>query len=327
MDSYTWTKRARIVRAYLYKYLNREFLTFLFFLALSALFWLLTALNESYEREVEVPIRLVDIPHNVVMTSDSTATIRLTVRDKGYTLATYLLGNRLRTIRSDFQRHCTGNGQGVVPSSELHKLLQQQLYNTTKIVSVKPDRFEFTYNYGQKRRVAVRLNGAVTPERNYYIARLLFQPDSVDIYASKELLDSIKSVATESVNIANLADTLTKQLRLLPIKGVRIEPEGTRLVVCPDVLTEETLEVPVRTVNVPRGKTLRTFPSKVSVTFTVGASLFRTIATDKFRLVADNNEIKDNGNDRSTLQLRSLPQGVRNARLAVRQVDYLIEEQ
>ena len=67
----------RIVRKFLFNQLNREFLTFLFFLALSGTFWLLLTLNETYEREFKIPVKVVNIPKNVVLTSDETDTVRV----------------------------------------------------------------------------------------------------------------------------------------------------------------------------------------------------------------------------------------------------------
>lgn len=57
-------------------------------------------LNETYEKEIEVPVTLVDIPKNVVLTSDTTTDIRVTVRDKGYYLLTYLYSNKIHPIKS-----------------------------------------------------------------------------------------------------------------------------------------------------------------------------------------------------------------------------------
>ena len=51
-----------MVRNFLFSSANREFLTFFFFLVLSTIFWLMTALNETYEREIGVPAYLVNIP-------------------------------------------------------------------------------------------------------------------------------------------------------------------------------------------------------------------------------------------------------------------------
>ena len=77
----------------------------------------------------------------------------------------------------------------------------------------------------------------------------------------------------------------------------------------------------------PLGMVLRTFPSRVTVRFTIGASLFRTVSADQFKVVVDYNELSSNPADMCTLQLRSVPRTVSKARLDVEKVDYLLEQQ
>ena len=72
------------IRDFLFSNMNKQFLTFLFFLILSGIFWLTITLNETYEREINVPVQVVGIPKNVVLTSPATDTIRATIRDKGW---------------------------------------------------------------------------------------------------------------------------------------------------------------------------------------------------------------------------------------------------
>ena len=72
---------------------------------------------------------------------------------------------------------------------------------------------------------------------------------------------------------------------------------------------------------------LRTFPSKVTVRFTIGASLFRTIKPNLFKVVVDYEELAANPSDKCTLQLRSVPRSVSKASLEIDRVDYLLEQQ
>lgn len=315
------------VRDFLFSSINREFLIFLFFFALSGAFWLLMAMNETYEREIVIPVRLVDIPDNVVLSSDTTTYVRLNVRDKGYSLLTYQYGDKLHTIKINFSNYVKKEGVGLVSTAELQKLLYQQLFSSSKIVSIKPYKIEYYFNYGQKQKVPVRLNGTVEPGQSYYFSKLELTPDSVEIYANKSVLDSIKYLLTTRVNIKNVTDTLRQRLYLKRIRGVKLVPDTVLLTVYPDVLTEEKVEVPVTAVNMPEGKVLRTFPGRITVVFTCGASMFRSIHADQFKVIADYNEIVANPSDKCNIYLRIMPHGVRNARLTVSQVDYLIEEQ
>lgn len=317
-----------MVRNFLFSSANREFLTFFFFLVLSTIFWLMTALNETYEREIGVPAYLVNIPKNVVVTSDMEDTVRVTVRDKGFALLAYTYGEGIRPINVNFQSAITRqSGYGVVSSQELMKMINQRFSGSSKIVQVKPDRLDFHYNYGLSRQVSVKMSGHVVPGKSFYLARTRFWPEKVTVYGSKQALDSLRFVKTVPINITNFNDTVLRTVALETIKGVKIVPNTVRIGLYPDILTEENIEVPITAINMPEGKVLRTFPQLVTVNFIVGASMFRSISPEQFAVVVDYNEIIDHPSDKCSIHLRETPQGVRNARLKMTQVDYLIEEQ
>lgn len=322
------TQIINMVRNFLFSSANREFLTFFFFLVLSSIFWLMTALNETYEREVSVPAYLVNVPKNVVITSDMEDTVRVTVRDKGFALLAYIYGEGVRPININFQSFVTRqSGYGVVPSQELMKMINQRFSGASKVVQVKPDRLDFYYNYGQSRQVPVKMAGIVVPGKSFYLARTRFWPETVTVYGSKQTLGSLRYVKTVPINITNFNDTVVKTVALEKINGVKIVPNTVRIGLYPDILTEETIEVPVTAVNMPEGKVLRSFPQRVTVNFIVGASMSRSISSDQFAVVVDYNELIEHPSDKCNIHLRQCPQGVRNARLQMTQVDYLIEEQ
>lgn len=322
------TQIINMVRNFLFSSANREFLTFFFFLVLSTIFWLMTALNETYEREIGVPAYLVNIPKNVVVTSDMEDTVRVTVRDKGFALLAYTYGEGIRPINVNFQSAITRqSGYGVVSSQELMKMINQRFSGSSKIVQVNPDRLDFHYNYGLSRQVSVKMSGHVVPGKSFYLARTRFWPEKVTVYGSKQALDSLRFVKTVPINITNFNDTVLRTVALETIKGVKIVPNTVRIGLYPDILTEENIEVPITAINMPEGKVLRTFPQRVTVNFIVGASMFRSISPEQFAVVVDYNEIIDHPSDKCSIHLRETPQGVRNARLKMTQVDYLIEEQ
>lgn len=180
----------------------------------------------------------------------------------------------------------------MVTTTELSKLVYQEIYSSSKIQSVKPDKIEYYYNYGMHKRMSVRLFGVIVPEASYYLAKVEFTPNVVDVYGSQKVLDSLQCIYTERLSIRNLKDTIVRDLELRSMKGLKCVPSKVRISIYPDVLTEESVEVPITALNMPEGKVLRTFPARVKVSFTVGASLFRTVTPDKFRVVVDYNELQ-----------------------------------
>lgn len=317
-----------IVRNFLFSRLNKEFLIFLFFFALSGIYWLMMTLNETTEREYDIPVQLTGVPRNAVITGDIPDTVHITVRDKGFTLVAYTFSGNLRPITVRFGTYADdATGHGVVPVADVQKQVQAQLYGSSKLLSVKPGNFDFYFTYGASKKVPVVFRGRITTRKSYYLAHTEFLPSTVTVYASKQQLDQLKSVEIEPFNMRNLQDTIHRNVCIKKIRGMKVVPQMVRLAVYPDVLTEEAIEVPVTAINMPPNMVLRTFPSRVAVRFTVGASLFRTIKENQFCVVVDYNELSANSSDKCQLQLRSVPRSVSKARLDIDEVDYLLEQQ
>ena len=93
----------QFIRDFLFSKANREFLIFLFFLALSGVFWLLMTLNETYEKEVTVPVHITDVPTDIMLTSDEVDTVKVTIRDRGIMLLSYIYGEVLQHIDFSFK--------------------------------------------------------------------------------------------------------------------------------------------------------------------------------------------------------------------------------
>ena len=318
----------KVVGNFLFSSLNKEFLIFLFFLLLSGVFWLMMALNETYEEELKVPVRLVGMPRNAVMTDEPADTVKVTVRDKGFTLVTYKYGHWFRPLTFKFATYANEDqGHGAIPAADIIKQVQSQLYGSSKLLSVKPEKLDFYFTYGASKKVPIRFRGKISTSKSYYLAHTEFSPMMVTAYANKKVLDELKYVEIEPFNYRNLQDTIRRNVRLQKIRGVKLVPSTVRLSVYPDVLTEESIEVPVSAVNMPAGMVLRTFPSRVTVRFTIGASQFRMIRPEQFNVVVDYQTLAENPSDKCTLQLRSVPSSVSKAKLELDKVDYLLEQQ
>ena len=314
----------KAVRNFLFSGLNKEFLIFLFFLALSGAFWLLMTLNETMEREFKIPMRLSGVPRNAVITGELPDTVRVTVRDKGFALVTY----DFRPLVFRFSNYADEDeGKGMIPLADVQKQVLSQMYGSSKLLQVKPGKFDFYFTYGTSKKVPVVFRGKITTNKSYYLAHTEFYPSMVTVYANKQQLDKLQTVEIEPFNYRNLQDTIRQAVRIKKIRGVKIVPPTVRLSVYPDVLTEEAIEVPITAINMPPGMVLRTFPSKVTVRFTIGASLFRTIKPNLFKVVVDYEELAANPSDKCTLQLRSVPRSVSKASLEIDRVDYLLEQQ
>lgn len=322
----TWIRVRIRIKDFLLSDKSREFFVFLFFFFIASGFWLLQTLNNDYETEFTVPVRLKGIPNDVVLISEPPSEVTIRVKDKGTVLLNYMLGKSFYPLVLDFQDYKGVNNHVRVVAAEFQKKLQTQLNASTQFLEAKPDTLDYFYSTGEAKRVPVRLKGNISAARQYYLADTFFQPDSVLVYASKEVLPSIQEVFTEPVSVSGLSDTLRKQVPLAFTKGVKTVPSSVQMVLPVDIFTEKTVEVPVEGVHFPPGKVLRTFPSKVQVTFRVGMSRFRQITADHFHLMVSYEELMESESEKYRLRLNHLPEGVSQVRIQPEQVDFLIEQ-
>lgn len=314
------------VKNFLLSEKSREFLIFLFFLIIAGGFWLLQTLNQDYEAEFSIPVRLKDVPNNIILTYEPTSEVRIKVKDKGTVLLNYMLGRSFYPINLSFTNYEGVNNHIKIYASEFEKRIASQLLASSKLLSVKPNVLDYIYSTGKSKRIPVQFQGKVTADRQYYISDTIYHPDSVVVYAPSPILDTITAAYTQRMVIENVSDTTHQQVALMPIIGAKFIPNAVNITFPVDIYTEKTLEVPLRGINFPADKTLRTFPSKVQITFQVGMNNFRKIKASDFIILVSYEELLKSGSDKYTVKLKSIPDGVYQIRIVPEQVDFLIEQ-
>lgn len=314
------------VKSYLSKIWNRQFLTFLFFLLISASFWFFQSINETYEHSFDIPVRLVGVPDNVVVTTEPPSHIRITLKDRGFVLYQYLYTRRLPPIVIKFDDVATASGHVALSTTELLKNTLAALEGSTQLIGNKPESIEFFYNYGQSKRLPVVIQGKISPDSTYTLIAVDVEPRSVLVYASQRILDTLTAAYLEPVRLQNLTDTTTVQQPFIKIPGVKYVPARPKITIITDRMVEKEVEVPIQGVNFPATKRLRTFPSKVKVVFQVGMSQFKKVTPESFVLVVKYEDLLTDNDNRCTLSLKSTPYGVRRPLIAPAEVEYIIED-
>ena len=315
------------IRNFLLSEKSREFLVFLFFVFVSFSFWLLQVLNDDYETELSIPIKMKNVPENVVITSEIPSELRIGVKDRGTVLINYMLGQTFYPVVIDFVEHAYKGNHVLIPFSMLTKRITGQLNQSTKILAVKPDTLEFIYTQGKGKKLPVKLQGTVKAERQYYISDIVYSPDSVTVYAPRHILDTLTTAYTNFVTIEDISDSVRRRLDIMPVKGARFVPAYSDVSVMVDVYAEKTVEVPVLGIGFPKDKILRTFPSKVQVDFQVGLKHFKDVSADDFAVEVDYKDLKNAANEKCRPRLNVLSPYVNHARVNSEEIDFIIEQQ
>ena len=323
---YTYLKLSKKIKDFLLSDKSREFLIFLFFFLIAGGFWLLQTLNNDYEAEFSIPVRMKDLPNNVVLTSEPPSELRVRVKDKGTVLLNYMLGKSFFPFNLGFLDYKGKDNHVKIYASDFEKKILSQLNVSSKILSIKPDTLEYIYSEGKSKLVPVRFQGKVTAGLQYYVSDTICKPDSVLVYAPEGILDTITTAYTQNITLENISDTTRRRIPLTSERGVKFVPASVEMTFPVDIYTEKTVEVPLHGVNFQADKVLRTFPSKVQITFQVGLKRFRSIKASDFIINISYEELLKLGSDKYTVKLKSFPSGINQIRIVPEQVDFLIEQ-
>lgn len=314
-----------IKKWYNYSYV-KDTITFTFFLFVSICFWFLYNLNDDFEVKVYVPVTLTDVPDDVLITTPLPPHVLATISGKGTALLRYQTDNT-PPINIDFALYDKGTptGHSRIPMTDVRMLLEKQLASGVRLGEVIADTMEFYYNRGISRRLPVRNQGHISTTAHNYIRSMRFKPDSIEVFASQDVLDTMRYAYTQQFSYTDLNRSETFNVGFMQQKGVYYKPNQVQLLLDIDFYTEKSIRVPVREVNFPAGLALRTFPNEVLVTFRIGASKYNSVTPQDFLILVSYEELLQNDHPKIRLHLKTSPEGISNVRIHPQEVDYLIE--
>lgn len=304
---------------------SREFLVFLFFLSVAFTFWYLTTMNQEYEMTYTVKLNLKNVPNKMLVTEPLPEEIKVVLKDKGDKLVEYKARGKMKLLNIDYRAHA-GTGGTAIYGAELNKLLSAGLASSTQIVSTSLDTLKYYVADARGVKLPLRLRGVVEADKQHAVEHIELSPDSVTVYAAYQVTDTMTAVYTPYVHCTELADSVKQVLALGNGEwGVRYSPSEVTLGVAVSPYVSKSVMVPVEGYMFPYGQQLKTFPSKVKVTFRVSLTDFKEVAEDDFKILVRHSEIRDNVSGKVELSLAEMPADISEASIEPAMVDYLIE--
>ena len=302
-----------------------EALIFFFFILLSLGFWMLQSLQQDYEIELSIPVRYKNVPPDVAFTTTPPDVIRVKVKDKGSVLLNYTVGRNFMPIEIGMKKG-SPSGELKLSRKDLESDIQKQLMATTSLIGFEPQTITLKYNPRDKKVVPVVFNGDIQTEPGFLLDTLLLTPSTVEVYASKTVLDTLVSVRTKYIVIKRAKKKVTENIQLEKMEGITASPDVVTLTAQVEEYTEKTLEVPVICSDLPSNLTLRTFPSSVQLTCNVPLSRFKDITENDFLVDVKYADLEKNLNGVLPVTLERKPSWVRQVSLYPEKIEFVLEQ-
>lgn len=315
------------VRSFLRFKRKKELLTFLFFVLLSSFFWFLQLMKENLETDFKIPLRIVNVPKNLIMTSELPEYLSVRAKDKGAAVLSYSFSRPLPVCEIDYKELSIKKGVASVSPEFLIEKLRKKFVVGMEVLSVFPESLSLSFSKGESKVVPVMLLSSISPEPSYGLSGTVqVFPAQITVYAPTERLESIQAVYTNVLKLSNLKDSSVNILGFDKMEGVKFVPDKVQVMVPIESFTEKTLEIPLMGINVPKGFTLRLFPANVKVVCSVTMSRYGAVKPADFQLVVDYNETQANANGKQHIRLLKAPEYVSNVRFQPDEAEVLMEE-
>jgi hypothetical protein len=309
---------------------ERRFITFFFFVVLSAAFWFIRSLGEQYESKIDYPVRYINFPEDKVLVWDVPYKLHLTVRGKGFSILRSKLNLDLIPIRFDinsFSLDSKGVDTFFVVTESVKEILSAELKDMT-ILDIAPDTLFFKLTGIKVKKVPVRpvlaMNNKFFRQQFMLNGRIAVDPDSIIISGPALIIDSINHVETVPISYTNLADTVTARFNLRALNMITFSQQKVAVTIPVDRFTEVEQRLTIVPVNVPDSLNLIAIPGQVSATFRISLSNYNKVMNDPLVPKVDYTSITRNSQPRLTVFLDDTPDYVINLRFNPKATEFII---
>lgn len=304
---------------------GRNALTFLIFLAISAVFWVLMALNDEVQHDYRLKLKLAGFPENMTIISGANPTISVSVKDKGSALMKFTWNTQpeLTVNYDEFSK--AGDHNLLMTQAQLNSAVRNIFGSSATIIAVRPDSLSLHYTTNPGVPVKVRIDADVRPAPSAVaFGRVTLSTDTVMLYSNSKERSRIKTLTTQPIILTGLTDTAHVSAALIVPPGMRAVPSQIKVTIPIEPLVTKTRKVEIAQRNVPAGKRLVTFPSMAEVDYLLPKSLYNSDASP-VKAVVDFSAYRP-GVKKLPVTVLPLPNYYRFVSVRPSEVEFVIEE-
>ena len=243
---------------------------FLLSLLLALSIWLINTLSRDYTGELTVNVRAVcgQLEGHMYRSEDEHP-VTARCRTSAFRLIRARMSYRRDVSEVEFEaadlQHVAGDTYSIGAES-LDKYVGDIFGKDISVSSILTRSISFNFPGTTYRKVPVKWEGDLSYRSQYMPeAGLVMTPDSVVIYGEPRSLEGINYVGTENRSFSDIYEPLQGTIRLKAPRGLRLSHDEIAYSQNVYQYVELSREVPVVVDNVPAGKTVQAYPSKVRI--------------------------------------------------------------
>ncbi len=311
--------------------LNKRVITFLICVLIATFFWLMMSFSKEYTMSFRFPVKYINFPTDNVIANHLPENIEIEIKSNGFNILGYKFKQAKEVVSVDIKDAkplSEKNHFYLLTNARIDKFTAQ-FSNAVKIQKIYPDTIFLNFNKKITKSVPVkpRLNISFLPQ--YQLTdSVKLNPAFVSISGAADVIDKIKFVETEPMDLKNISNVVSVKLTILQtqqLKLVDVSQSTVEATVDVKKFTEGNILLPIYAENLPMGYNLKTFPDKVLVKFNIAFDDYEKINETMFKAIVDYNKI-ELGNSHLKVQLVKFPNTIHSVKINPEKVEFIIRK-
>ena len=303
----------------------KNMFSFMFFLLMAFIFWLMLFFQkENVEGTYRFALKYTNIPEDVVFNNPLPQFIDISISDNGSEI--FKLDITKKDSLEIDVTETTEGGTSILQGEQFRQLLSSQFETSTIIRGYYPMTISLATSKLESKELKVTFDGEITTSRANLVAdSIVFIPETVMAYGSKESLSNLNTAITEYTIFKNISATSQLPVTIYPVDGVKFSPSEVDIYIPVVEYTEQSFEIPIKASHLPRNLDVKFFPSRATVSFSVTLDTYREITPEDFAIELDYRSFHENENGRVELVVTKKPASIVDPKISPTTVEFLFE--
>ena len=305
---------------------SKKLNTYILFFTISLAFWFLTMLSKTHETTFRIPLKYINHPEDLMEVTKPESFVNVRVKASGISIFTFHMFN----YKSLILNYNIANTQPIDNGKNIFWIMNSKrkeivdvLGTSIEIMNVNPSRVVVPFVNKNKKEVPVLLNLDISLKQAFWLSDdVKLVPNSVVLYGSQYLLDSVNNVETNILMLNEVDKDQTHEVDIVIPNGLRCKSKSVLVEINIEPFIEEVLINQVEIRNLSKGYSMKLFPRDVSVTIRLPKNKYHLLETNFIKLYVDASEITE----KHTIQIRhdNMPSGVKIQRIYPNQLEFLL---
>jgi hypothetical protein len=303
--------------------------TFISFLIISLLIWLLITLSKEYTTSIVFPVSYTDLPQDKLLEKDPVGEIEFLVKGSGFKILSSKFSRNSILLNTDNLGKKTATKYFFLPKNQQVNI-QKQLLSGLQIQQIVKDTIYLEIGSLTSKKVPVRLDlnikyhvghGASTP--------IKIVPDSILISGPKKQVSKIKELKSSFLTLDDVKSNFENTLSIMKpenAKNINFSNETVKIKGSVEKFTEGSFKIPFKVINLPSDIQIVTLTKTVEVVFIVGLSDFNKMNINSFRVECDFETSEKNNLGYLLPKIVMKPDLVKSIRVLPNKIDFLIQK-